>query len=63
MRNLIADKLDEGNVAPRDLSSLIKRLADLSEAIDAIDKAAKTDDPVSRALDVEDAILDDDTQD
>lgn len=63
MRNLIADRLDKGDVAPRDLSSLIKRLADLSEAIDAIDRAARTDDPVARALDVEDDILDHDTAD
>ncbi|MDU2421288.1 MAG: hypothetical protein E7D48_04125 [Bifidobacterium scardovii] len=58
MRNLIADRLDKGDVAPRDLSSLVKRLSDLSEAIDRIDKAAATNDPVSRALDTEDELFD-----
>lgn len=58
MRNLIADNLDAGGISPRDLAALTKRLADLSADIDAIDKAARTDDPVAKALEVEDEPLD-----
>ncbi|MCH9276108.1 hypothetical protein JS533_007455 [Bifidobacterium amazonense] len=62
MRNLIADKLDEGKVSPRDLAALTKRLADLSNDIDAIDKAAAVNDPVAVALDVEDETFDDEPE-
>ena len=43
MRNLIAEKLDEGSISSRDLASLTKRLADMSAEIEAIDKAKDVD--------------------
>lgn len=58
MRNLIAEKLDEGSISSRDLASLTKRLADISADIEAIDKASNEHDPAMRALDTEDERLD-----
>lgn len=58
MRNLIADKLDEGSISSRDLASLTKRLADMSAEIEAIDQARKAHDPALTALDAEDERLD-----
>ena len=58
MRNLIAEKLDEGSISSRDLASLTKRLADISAEIEAIDKASNEHDPAMHALDTEDIRLD-----
>ena len=58
LRNRIADDLDSGRVQSRDLASLSKRLMDIAREIDAIDKAEDTDNPVARALDVDDEMLD-----
>ena len=58
MRNLIAEKLDEGSISSRDLASLTKRLADISAEIEAIDKASNEHDPAMQALDTEDERLD-----
>lgn len=58
MRNLIAEKLDEGSISSRDLASLTKRLADMSAEIEAIDKASNEHDPAMQALDTEDIRLD-----
>ena len=58
MRNLIAEKLDEGSISSRDLASLTKRLADMSDEIEAIDKASNEHDPAMQALDTEDERLD-----
>ena len=58
MRNLIAEKLDEGSISSRDLASLTKRLADMSAEIEAIDKASNGHDPAMQALDTEDERLD-----
>lgn len=58
MRNLIAEKLDEGSISSRDLASLTKRLADMSAEIEAIDKASNEHDPAMQALDAEDERLD-----
>jgi hypothetical protein len=58
MRNLIAEKLDEGSMSSRDLASLTKRLADMSAEIEAIDKASNGHDPAMQALDTEDERLD-----
>lgn len=58
MRNLIAEKLDEGSISSRDLASLTKRLADMSAEIEAIDKASNGHDPAMQALDTEDIRLD-----
>ena len=57
MRNLIAEKLDEGSISSRDLASLIKRLADISAEIEAIDKASNEHDQAMQALDTEDERL------
>lgn len=57
MRNLIAEKLDEGSISSRDLASLTKRLADISAEIEAIDKASNGHDPAMQALDTEDIRL------
>lgn len=58
MRNLIAEKLDEGSISSRDLASLTKRLADISAEIEAIDKASNEHDPAMQSLDTEDERLD-----
>lgn len=58
LRNRIADDLDSGRVQSRDLASLSKRLMDIAREIDAIDKAEDTDNPVARALDLDDEMLD-----
>lgn len=58
MRNLIAEKLDEGSISSRDLASLTKRLADISAEIEAIDKASNEHDQAMQALDTEDERLD-----
>lgn len=58
MRNLIAEKLDEGSMSSRDLASLTKRLADISAEIEAIDKASNEHDQAMQALDTEDIRLD-----
>ena len=58
MRNLIAEKLDEGSISSRDLASLTKRFADISAEIEAIDKASNEHDPAMQALDTEDIRLD-----
>lgn len=58
MRNLIAEKLDEGSISSRDLASLTKRLADISAEIEAIDKASNEHDPAMQALDTKDERLD-----
>lgn len=58
MRNLIAEKLDEGSISSRDLASLTKRLADISAEIEAIDRASNEHDPAMQALDTEDERLD-----
>lgn len=58
LRNLIAEKLDEGSISSRDLASLTKRLADISAEIEAIDKASNEHDPAMQALDTEDERLD-----
>lgn len=57
MRNLIAEKLDEGSISSRDLASLTKRLADISAEIEAIDKASNEHDLAMQALDMEDERL------
>lgn len=57
MRNLIAEKLDEGSISSRDLASLTKRLADISAEIEAIDKASNEHDQAMQALDTEDIRL------
>ena len=57
MRNLIAEKLDEGSISSRDLASLTKRLADISAEIEAIDKASNEHDTATQALDTEDERL------
>lgn len=57
MRNLIAEKLDEGSISSRDLASLTKRLADVSAEIEAIDKASNEHDQAMQALDTEDERL------
>lgn len=57
MRNLIAEKLDEGSISSRDLASLTKRLADISAEIEAIDKASNEHDQAMQALDTEDERL------
>lgn len=57
IRNLIAEKLDEGSISSRDLASLTKRLADISAEIEAIDKASNEYDPAMQALDTEDERL------
>ena len=62
MRNLIAEKLDEGSISSRDLASLTKRPLpkhiDEDKVIEAIDKASNGHDPAMQALDAEDERLD-----
>lgn len=57
MRNLIAEKLDEGSISSRDLASLTKRLSDISAEIEAIGEASNEHDPAMQALDTEDERL------
>lgn len=54
LRNRIADDLDSGAIASRDLASLTKRLVDIAAEIERIDKGESKDNPVARALDVGD---------
>lgn len=54
MRNRIADDLDAGRVASRDLASLTKRLMDIAAEIERIDRALSRDNPVADALDTAD---------
>lgn len=59
LRNKIADDLDSGRVASRDLASLSKRLMDIAASIEAIDKGASKTSPVAMALEVEDEPMED----
>ncbi|WP_234782600.1 hypothetical protein [Bifidobacterium longum] len=59
LRNKIADDLDSGRVASRDLASLSKRLMDIAASIEAIDKGASKTNPVAMALEVEDEPMED----
>lgn len=57
LRNLIADSLDSGEVSPRDLAALTKRVDDISKEIAAIDAQSKEGDHVVESVAVPDEPL------
>lgn len=58
LRNLIADQLDSGRVSPRDLAALTKRIVDITEEIEAIDRTLKAkEDPVAASFGISDEPL------
>lgn len=60
MRNRIADDLDSGRIASRDLASLTKRLMDIAAEIERIDKGESKDNPIAEALDTADDVFEED---
>lgn len=60
LRNLIADQLDSGKVSSRDLAALTKRIVDITEEIELIDKAAaEKENPVAASFYIADESLGD----
>lgn len=50
-RSLIAETLDSGEVSPRDMASLSKRLMDIAREIEEIDALNKREsDPIGQAI-------------
>lgn len=59
LRNRIADDLDKGRIASRDLASLTKRLMDIAAEIERIDRGSSVRNPVAEALDTDEETFDD----
>ena len=63
LRNRIADDLDKGRIASRDLGALAKRLMDIAAEIERIDRGSSMDNPVADALDTDEETFDDESED
>lgn len=63
LRNRIADDLDKGRIASRDLAALTKRLMDIAAEIERIDRGSSMDNPVVDALDTDEETFDDEGED
>ena len=63
LRNRIADDLDKGRIASRDLAALTKRLMDIAAEIERIDRGSSTGNPVADALDTDEETFDGESKD